>query len=1510
MVVCRQGRKRVFKVLVRCTNYLLVSVGNISGSPRGPLPVPVDKSVISPPVADNPTPVIAERQPEVGELLKDALVAKRTGLVDPKDLKLVNDLLERAELSTYVPPAEELAALKRIIGSVKAGLKGQKAEPPVGDLLGQSVSKMERSSEVALARADAAVSARKSPTTGLQDSKEVKNITKNSLLCGLIKWNKNTSALIDTRETLKGALDHYRTGLAKIELQLKAAPNDKLLLDLKHECAQQIELTGAQLQRTERAIVKRTAARLPELTGGLRTRQTTLSRELAAAFVARNGKTFTISPWMEKSLAEFAQLQERLAKRRAVLEDIAGPRPVQPTATKADKQADVPVTDVPVIPDKHVEEEEQVKLEEEQPENIGDALNELKEALEGLPGFGDLEGDVLGKLKDVAAKLKESLFPKGDADSSKTPGLAAQLKELVAEKGIVFNSDTKQIEFTRPTADGGTETLAVGADAITTTFKGADGTTSTFNYDPHAGKVSGEIDEGDSTVDFQIGRDAGDVSARTSISDIGGSDWGVNLGGEIKWEKGSKDIEGKPFTRHTAQVGLALSADASGTLVGAPVSLGVGASVAREVTWTRSLEATDTKEELLRRNPKPPSLQDLATNPTRYLTKAGASLVQRGSFGFSASAGVADPHSGLRISASASYQAEMIQSFKRLEDDPPGTARFKVRIEPDNNKFQGSVSAGLGPFSVGVGGSKSAAVYYEFEMTEEAVKHYLKTGDMPDIPDPKEYLKKGARFGAEAFKVFDGLNGDRGVKLLRFGSNKATTLTATAGATVVTASTSRTKDKSVEVTEDAVTVHRGKTLSARVDVWFKGARENVLRHVQGYTYRLDESTRTMARSYDGATLSYKINDSKTSREGLQGRLTTANQLFNRKPPNLLALPRGDDFRSTSVTMGAKLTLDGIRALRDLDPTRDNFKIQFTAQAVGVDPEHLLQLIKDLKAIETAPESVTVCGKTAAVRLTPEGLAKKQSTRDQELLSLQGRRITEFLEGSTSIVGEGELGRLAALDRLLDGKLVQVTVRTNVYTGKLDDLAVKEFVSKTPIEPWADYRSLVQKQLDLEEMKTAVQGDTLLMKAEQSELLLKIDGQLGQLSGRLPAIAGSPEQRRTLMKELAGAGGTLGKLGNLSAGSSLAKIAGRFADAPFHVPEARNKAIQGLIAAAGDSVPELAELANVLITKGNEDTDPALVFGILERLHTRGGDRLSNMLGRIADEDLGRLTARLDDTRRRSLLLMTNPADGGKIMAIREGIEEVGRQRVDPQRARYLKQLKSLAAGVTLKSVSGMSGSELAAYYKPLVRSQMALHHLLTGIDADPHLGEQNKLILKEKAQALAAQLDPAIRGVAFLPLDQRKGLFEALVAGGGKRATHKLIDQMLASACGEGSRKKNLGELAHYVHHLAASSKIATEAPRIFSAFQFVQRDSPQALPMLFSTELPASKYGELARRLSPKDAHSLQDWAIDAAQVYRREQAAGRMGLTEDLQRRYERDYQAQIDAVKVVVAANSKVK
>src|SRR4029078_10340225 len=138
-------------------------------------------------------------------------------------------------------------------------------------------------------------------------------------------------------------------------------------------------------------------------------------------------------------------------------------------------------------------------------------------------------------------------------------------------------------------------------------------------------------------------------------------------------------------------------------------------------------------------------------------------------FQLSASLGYADP-SGFKVSASASYTREFRVGIQRLKD-VYGNPVSRLRVEPETSSFTGDVSVGWGPFAVAGGGGRANSVYYEFDMSESAIQDFMRTKELPVIPDPKHYLASGKKFSPDAFVVFDKVNAN-GIKLVGFGAAK------------------------------------------------------------------------------------------------------------------------------------------------------------------------------------------------------------------------------------------------------------------------------------------------------------------------------------------------------------------------------------------------------------------------------------------------------------------------------------------------------------------------------------------------------------------------------------------------------------------------------------------------------------------------------------------------------------------------------------------------------------------
>lgn len=609
--------------------------------------------------------------------------------------------------------------------------------------------------------------------------------------------------------------------------------------------------------------------------------------------------------------------------------------------------------------------------------------------------------------------------------------------------------------------------------------------------------------------------------------------------------------DGRVLLVRARQVDVNVGVKLKGVEEALPVggSLNIGVEGSSDVAYARKLK--DGESLIQVRETDPPSKKDIQRDPVGSLAP-GDEIAYRGMLKVSVKAGVVEPHSHVKFSVGGSVENEFITSIRRMEGDPP---KFLLHVEPGNRKIDVNASVGWGPFAVTGGGGFASTVHYQFEMTPEALSKFMKDGKLPKVPDPNKYLRSLDSLSQrkqekllEAFK-----QESNGVKLVTFGATKSMEGYIEASATVAKAKTSSTRMEAIYIRNGDILHEDIHTMMASHSAWFHGELRTSLSLNQANRFSLVEGQEPV-KTYLGLEAGFKVADTKTSESDLRKRIEQANALLgpvkdsSGQMGDALVLPSRSDgsWGESSLSLKANITPDILGKLEELgseliaresQPTTISGTRSVTATIDHLKHEHgisrteLKSLLKDLRAISEKPEL---------------------QGNQEEIRREQGVRVAAFLaSGKTSHVGDEELKRLAALQRLLgpDVKLVELKFSSDIHTRRIDGLAIEGFLapermdqlsemthtlptssdglqdlkSRITGDPWDRFNVGAQKLKALQQIRQDLVADTTLEPQEKTNLLKKVDEFLDGLDAAITRQLDTPNGRQAVVRGLMAAG---------------------------------------------------------------------------------------------------------------------------------------------------------------------------------------------------------------------------------------------------------------------------------------------------------------------------------------------------------------------------------------------------
>ncbi len=930
----------------------------------------------------------------------------------------------------------------------------------------------------------------------------------------------------------------------------------------------------------------------------------------------------------------------------------------------------------------------------------------------------------LEQLQTIQTKTGIIVYTEGQSlvlsSGNKTAGnyqeltLSQKDSQWVVKQGdfLIQQKSTAELTITRGDETGDHQQFKVTPEKITLTVVQGNSETQ--------GEVSGN-------------KRAGKASATTTLSNIGGTDWGMKAGASISWERKDERLD-DGRTKHVRSI------CGQGTVgaTGAHITASIGGGISTNTIYLRSPRVGENAQGKVRAI-DPPSLDVTQKNPSKTLALTGDTVIYSRNFNLNASVGYQDP-TGFHVEVSASYAKEMRIGIQRLDGDPP---LFRMRIEPETTQATVDLSGGWGPFSVGIGAGKAAAVFYEFDLSEAKVSEILDTRTLPVMPNPKDYLgEKGTPITQEAFMAFNAISGD-GVKLVEFGASKSIEGHGSVNAKVATARISLESYQNLSIQENHASLESGRTLTISNSAWFRGdqSRQSDRLHVTSTHFTKDNQ---IEQRYDGLRAAYKISDTQTSHSDLKERLTATNLLLGRSPEHSLQLPsRGTDFAQTEISVAVEIKPEHISQLAALqiegEPDNDALNIRAVAYCTGVDPSKLLKLIENIqvKNIEIKQSK----------SLSPGMLVKTHMSKEQMLCKLQGEVLGEFIDSHT-------LQSIAALDRLLGGQIASSNNSSNVYDQQLTAIGANIFKpSLEKDKTWDDFGQIATRQQQLAGLKKDLEGSgSILTNEVKTSLLQKIESQSQDIQEHLNTLLSDPTRRNTVVSALVN-----GSSNSRVMTSIRNTIADNIGVVDHHLHIASNKELVGYIEqvfsatikahthSSGVISSQMAyrqELAGHInqILKIDDPKIASMTLGLFKAADKEGG--LAEILAGIKDKRMPQLVANLSDQQKQELALLVATAHDSKRQRVNKALSQ-DQLIVKASVAVLDQELTDLTKKMALEFKAGAETDpgKLMELYKPAMRNQREFHQFMQKVSSDPKFPQAEKARLLSACELNIAILD-------------------------------------------------------------------------------------------------------------------------------------------------------------------------
>lgn len=866
-----------------------------------------------------------------------------------------------------------------------------------------------------------------------------------------------------------------------------------------------------------------------------------------------------------------------------------------------------------------------------------------------------------------------------------------------------------------------------------------------------------------------------------SWEDVGGSGVDISAKLSIQWGENHRYDRKNKVAIHTTTRGAEASVSASGSA--GPVD--VGGSLAIRGAKQRAFIQSVTPMMDPRAKVTPPTAEDLHRNPAQCLKNEGDTLIISQKVGLSA--GLEAGAFGVKLGVEGSVDHEMRMSFQRAPGDPPA---FYVRVEPENNSKAIDAHLNWGPFAVNAGGSETQQVFYEFQMSEAQVQNFLKSGSLPSLPDPKNYLLTYQDNGKptltqDTFSAFD-LANTHG-KLLRFGASREVEGHVSGSASVrgLGAQLEYQRSQQDKVTLDA---HKGRqqhqeATMTRHKVVFLGETTKVSELNEQITTRREDDK--LVRSYDGASVRFTLTESENSADKFQVQLQEVSTLLGRQPDALLGAVQQLD--QTQIQLELKLDPAAIQDFAAQAKTwvEDPSALVAVAQKVGVNPTELLHMAESLSTA------------TAVQHLDTD------MSKDQQVLRAQGRVLGQFAKAQG-------LNGMAALERLAGREILALSSESDFYANKLAAIGAEGFrLEADDSQAKREFVELVGKQEALKALAIELQGvGTSVLSAEaKMGLLADVKAHQELLDDKLKVLLSSPTGREKALSSLlkSESGSTLSTHIRNAISDKTGLIGPRIQNLATTALQEQMKTV---LQAYGDQASP--EEALTVFQKVLQDQQPAFAEPLLDLLEQHTTSSAFAGIQEAVPAHASALVKQMDYAQQDRLLSLfqNTPAQ----LALQ--------QAVTSQRETVLSGLTEKMGALKGNHVKTLEG------YKQAVHDLEALKVLRADIQGSPHLAETERQTLLNQGTRKEADIERFL-GAATQSADatQRADLFTALMTPKTfhyvGNASHALIDRLIQADA------QNPQQLQHYFTQLSKAPK--TEASRMMTVLTQLQKtDEPR----------------------------------------------------------------------------------
>ena len=979
----------------------------------------------------------------------------------------------------------------------------------------------------------------------------------------------------------------------------------------------------------------------------------------------------------------------------------------------------------------------------------------------------------------------------------------------------------------------------------------------------------GEFTDG-LTVSAGVHKDGRDIAARFNIAGTNLGNTGISgkLSGGFSIVNKTEYLEDNRILQvrsEQADISVGVSAEVG---IGLPVSGGIGFERTYDVAYAKKAGPGENLISVKEKNP--PSRSEIQKNPT--ILNEGDEIAFRGMLKLSVSAGVVEPHSQVSFAVGGSITNEFVTSISRLEGTPP---KFKVHIEPGNRNIDAKATVGWGPFSVTGEAGKASTVHYNFEMSEAAVTTFMETGELPKLPDPKQYLgsldKLSEKKQGKLLEVFDRVE-INGVRLTSMGATKSSEVSLEGSATVAKVKTSSGRSKQVYMREGEILRQDVHTMVESHSAMFKGQKSTSLSLTQGSRQTTD-AQKNKKTSYVGLEASFKVGDTKTTQKELTERIENANVLLGPSAPQL-HLPEKSDksWDSSSLEIKANITPVVLAKLTELGGvikereamTPGERESRSLKGSVGNDPEAVMKfmslnhkvsttdvtaMLKDMHEISSEPE---LAGK-------PEQIKRKQ-----------GLRMAAFLaSGTTSVVNEEELKRIATVQRLVgpELKVVEVGFSTDVHRNKINSLnldsylhevgrsglsevkdKLKSVTGSTPDKrgSWTHFNSGAQKLKALEQVRQDLVGDKNIEPRGKELMLKQVDEYIDALDVELSAQLDDPQGRMKIMEGLLKAEPML---------PSDLEVLYKSPEAMYKDPAIREEfmdmvllaSVRDMNANVADSHKEIANLVKSIANSDNGSLGVDGAFKLLNSAKEFDPKFQAKVVNQVGAKTLVKMVPNMTNDQKMKLLgeiaPLAFPESKKSVDDIKDAIIDANKKsktefdKIDVKLKGLEKNLHKLKTEQTLL-LEPKSGDKYSIKNEK-VMSHFKEDYKVLSLPMDKieneisssflKLGEQRHLILSQRTDGLNQDIDGLIGGIDRMSKDQRLGLLTELL----KPQSYGSVSSLMLQRLVDSSSSKDNFELTLFAQDINARIvKLESDPPSVLtmsSADQKVMRQELQA---------------------------------------------------------------------------------